>query len=189
MNFICYDYSEGPIVDALNNQGEMWVFGKDVKGNEIYIKITLGKPNNIIVSAIVGKNGSGKSTLLEMIFRIVNNVNSYICSHLYKDGIPPTFYVDGIRAKLSYTIDENNYEIVCDRFLIQIFQTDNGNQLIYSFDCRRNNAQLRMDISSRTNLMSKFFYIIGINYSPLAYNEHDYSKDWIYSINNRHERC
>ena len=37
----CYDYSDGPIVDALSNQGEMWVFGKDFRGNEIYIKITL----------------------------------------------------------------------------------------------------------------------------------------------------
>ena len=45
MQLDCYDYSEGPIVDALNNQGEMWVFGKDVRGNEVYIKITLGKPN------------------------------------------------------------------------------------------------------------------------------------------------
>ncbi len=24
----------------------MWVFGKDVKGKEVYIKITLGKPNS-----------------------------------------------------------------------------------------------------------------------------------------------
>lgn len=31
MNLSCYDCSEGPIVDALNNQGEMWVFGKDVR--------------------------------------------------------------------------------------------------------------------------------------------------------------
>lgn len=45
MQLNCYDYSEGPIVDMLNNQGEMWVFGKDVKGNEVYIKITMGKPN------------------------------------------------------------------------------------------------------------------------------------------------
>ena len=29
MNLSCYDYSEGPIVDALNNQGEMWVFGRE----------------------------------------------------------------------------------------------------------------------------------------------------------------
>ena len=39
------DYSEGPIVDTLNKMGEMWVFGKDVKGHEVYIKITLGFPN------------------------------------------------------------------------------------------------------------------------------------------------
>ena len=45
INLSCYDYSEGPIVDALNNQGEMWVFGKDVRRNEVDIKITLGKPN------------------------------------------------------------------------------------------------------------------------------------------------
>lgn len=46
MNLDCYDYSDSPITDALNNQGEMWVFGKDVRGNEVYIKITLGKPNS-----------------------------------------------------------------------------------------------------------------------------------------------
>ena len=39
------DYSEGPIVDTLNKMGEMWVFGKDVKGREVYIKITLGYEN------------------------------------------------------------------------------------------------------------------------------------------------
>ena len=38
------DYSEGPIKDQLNGFGEMWVFGKDVDGHEIYIKITLGCP-------------------------------------------------------------------------------------------------------------------------------------------------
>lgn len=46
MQLNCYDYSEGPITDELNKQGEMWVFGKDVKGKEVYIKITLGKPNS-----------------------------------------------------------------------------------------------------------------------------------------------
>lgn len=45
MDLKYYDYSEGPIVDALNKQGEMWVFGKDVKGNEVYIKISMGLPN------------------------------------------------------------------------------------------------------------------------------------------------
>jgi len=40
------DYSEGPITDELNNYGEMWVFGKDVNGTEVYIKISMGPPNS-----------------------------------------------------------------------------------------------------------------------------------------------
>lgn len=39
------DYVEGPVIDLLNKEGEMWVFGKDVKGREVYIKITLGYEN------------------------------------------------------------------------------------------------------------------------------------------------
>ena len=39
------DYVEGPVVDVLNKEKEMWVFGKDVKGREVYIKITLGYDN------------------------------------------------------------------------------------------------------------------------------------------------
>ncbi len=46
MNIEPEDYVEGPIVDILNKVGEMWVFGKNVKGQEVYIKITLGLPNN-----------------------------------------------------------------------------------------------------------------------------------------------
>lgn len=36
------DYSEGLIIDELNLGSEMWVFGKDVKDIEVYIKITMG---------------------------------------------------------------------------------------------------------------------------------------------------
>lgn len=39
------DYIQGPVVDTLNHFGEMWVFGKDVKGREVYIKIMLGGVN------------------------------------------------------------------------------------------------------------------------------------------------
>lgn len=43
------DYSQGPIRDELNVFGEMWVFGKDVAGQEIYIKITLGRPSSTTI--------------------------------------------------------------------------------------------------------------------------------------------
>ena len=32
------DYVEGPVIDVLNKESEMWVFGKDVKGREVYIR-------------------------------------------------------------------------------------------------------------------------------------------------------
>jgi hypothetical protein len=31
------DYIEGPVVDKLNMLGDMWVFGKDVKGREVSV--------------------------------------------------------------------------------------------------------------------------------------------------------
>jgi len=44
-NLQVQDYVEGPIIDELNKRQEMWVFGKDVKNREVYIKITLGYQN------------------------------------------------------------------------------------------------------------------------------------------------
>ena len=40
-NLCLEDYVQGPVVDELNRLGEMWVFGKDVKGREIYIKVMI----------------------------------------------------------------------------------------------------------------------------------------------------
>lgn len=39
------NYSEGPIKNLLNKWGDLWVFGKDIKGQEVYIKIAYGVPN------------------------------------------------------------------------------------------------------------------------------------------------
>ncbi|NJK94518.1 MAG: type II toxin-antitoxin system MqsR family toxin [Bacteroidales bacterium] len=41
-NLIIQDYSDGPLNEKHYDGMEMWVFGKEVKGKEIYIKITLG---------------------------------------------------------------------------------------------------------------------------------------------------
>lgn len=43
------DYSEGPNEDTLNNAADMWVFGKTIKGKEIYIKITMGICNSQVI--------------------------------------------------------------------------------------------------------------------------------------------
>lgn len=39
---VATDYSEGPVTDTLLKGSDMWIFGKKVKGLEIYIKITMG---------------------------------------------------------------------------------------------------------------------------------------------------
>lgn len=41
------EYSEGPLPGL--GGSEMWVFGRMVKSHEIYIKITLGRPNNPVI--------------------------------------------------------------------------------------------------------------------------------------------
>jgi hypothetical protein len=43
------DYSEGPLHDTLNSGPPLWVFGKTVKHALIYIKITIGTPNNPVI--------------------------------------------------------------------------------------------------------------------------------------------
>jgi hypothetical protein len=40
-NLCVEDYVQDPVVDELNRLGEMWVFGKDVKGREVYIKVMI----------------------------------------------------------------------------------------------------------------------------------------------------
>lgn len=51
-NLTAEDYSEGPLPEDWHGSKEMWVFGKAVKGQEIYIKITPGAEgsNTICIS-------------------------------------------------------------------------------------------------------------------------------------------
>lgn len=37
-----HDFSEGPMKDGLNSGPDLWVFGKEVKEHEVYIKVTIG---------------------------------------------------------------------------------------------------------------------------------------------------
>jgi hypothetical protein len=43
------EYSEGPIPDNQYKISAMWVFGKIVKGHEVYIKIQLGNPSSEVI--------------------------------------------------------------------------------------------------------------------------------------------
>lgn len=43
------DYCEGPITENLYGGAAMWVFGKIIKGQEVYIKITMGMANAQVI--------------------------------------------------------------------------------------------------------------------------------------------
>lgn len=142
----------------------------------------------LMLSAIVGKNGSGKSTLLELVFRIINNVNCYICSHLCKAGQPATYYIEGVKAILRYQLGEDYYEVGCNGSLIRIAKIGDG-AFCKEFNYLDKAEKASFTISSRTELLFHFFYTIVINYSPLAYNEYDYDSEKIVGIDNKHKQC
>lgn len=43
------DYSEGPLVESLYGGADMWVFGRNVKEQEVYIKITMGAMGSSVI--------------------------------------------------------------------------------------------------------------------------------------------
>lgn len=43
------NYCEGPLEETMHGAGNMWVFGTEVSGNEIYIKVAMGQPNNSVI--------------------------------------------------------------------------------------------------------------------------------------------
>ena len=43
------DYVEGPIANQLQTDPPLWVFGRTIRHREIYIKVTLGRPNSSVL--------------------------------------------------------------------------------------------------------------------------------------------
>ncbi|HMX40280.1 MAG TPA: hypothetical protein PKD78_08135 [Saprospiraceae bacterium] len=43
------DYAQGPLLDRMFGGADMWVFGQQIKGREIYIKITMGRPGSGVI--------------------------------------------------------------------------------------------------------------------------------------------
>jgi hypothetical protein len=48
-NLSVEDFCEGPLDDTLYGIAPMWVFGREVKNSEVYLKISMGRANNPVV--------------------------------------------------------------------------------------------------------------------------------------------
>ncbi|MBU6122611.1 hypothetical protein [Hymenobacter siberiensis] len=43
------DYVQGPLPNQQPSEAPLWVFGRTIRHREIYIKMTLGRPNNSVL--------------------------------------------------------------------------------------------------------------------------------------------
>ena len=43
------DYVQGPLANQQPTDAPLWVFGRTIRRHEIYIKVTLGRPNNSVL--------------------------------------------------------------------------------------------------------------------------------------------
>lgn len=150
-------------------QDGKWLKTKDVKSvpNDFY-HVSDTSPT-ISISAIVGKNGDGKSSLIELIVRILNNV-AYAA---YRDINNTVMHVEGLRAELFFSIDDDVYSFRCEGYDI-IFK-QNASCLILV------NSTFRFDYAHI------LFYTDVTNYSIYSYNSIDFIEaknhsSWIDSI-------
>lgn len=150
-------------------QDGKWLKPKDVKTVPTDFYRVADTAPNISISAIVGKNGDGKSSLIELIARILNNV-AYAA---YRDINNTVMHVEGLRAELFFSIDDDVYSFRCE-----------GNDIFF-----KQNASYPILVNStfRLDYSHILFYTDVTNYSIYSYNSFDFREakhhsSWIDSV-------
>ena len=141
---------------------------------------------NISIHAIVGKNGSGKSTLFDIILMLINNFSYYVLKDTWNNpNTLPLKNVQGLCAYMVFRIGDTVGKIDCHNDYIKFefgekryawgFQESdmssdsmNGYHLV---NHKLNEAEI-------LEITETFFYTIVINYSPHAYLEANYQKQF-----------
>lgn len=164
--FFYNDYEDDPL-----NKG---LIRKKEKGHYSTIPIDFFSTNQndksplISISAIVGKNGDGKSSVIELLMRILNNF-SYASGYLEKHDY--LFYVEGVYAKVFYSIGEKVYVIenIGDEVKLSSTHLDKS----YNFNIKK-----PLKESTLLNEIEPILFYTQIsNYSLYAYNTKDFHKE------------
>lgn len=141
---------------------------------------------NISIHAIVGKNGSGKSTLFDIILILINNLSYYVLKDSWNNGNTlPLKYVQKICGCLTFRIGKTEGKIDCfgdclkfefgdKKYAWGFENSDVASERMKGFQLM-NNKMVDEDILDITR---NLFYTIVINYSPHAYLESNYRKQY-----------
>ncbi len=141
---------------------------------------------NISIHAIVGKNGSGKSTLFGIILILINNLSYYVLKDSWNNGNTlPLKYVQKICGCLTFRIGKTEGKIDCfgdclkfefgdKKYAWGFENSDVASERMKGFQLM-NNKMVDEDILDITR---NLFYTIVINYSPHAYLESNYRKQY-----------
>lgn len=151
-----------------NEDGYLYVDKLNYVEKSIY-RLRRNQPE-VSVSCLVGMNGSGKSTILDIIYRIINNLAVKISEGMNTPLHTEMEFAYGVNADLYCECDDYMNVIKCREDSLKYFRYWRNSKHFPLLD-------EKLQGNAANELLSHFFYTIGINYSLYSFNKADYNSE------------